>query len=363
MLAEQRASDLKFHTTNYWKKYEKRFLPYLEVHGLKGFRSGVYASGGEVLRSFGASDAPIIRNRKMPLPVRIVNRLLRRAGLVGLALRLSKRFARLDSAELTKRQDQMLATVRAVKRGTGAKPVEEIDVSSIGEPGNAFVYQGNMVTPAALYYYMRYAFVSRMVDFDRLKVFVELSSGSGKQAELLAKLHPHLALVLFDIPPQLYVAHQYLSAVFPGRVVRFAADAHLDPDLSFEPGKIYLFGNWQIDVLRTKQVDLFWSAASLGEMEPDIAQYYLGIANECAAHIYLMQKMDGKEVARRPGSHGVLSKVTIEHYHAALSDFVLAHHEPAFRPEGTMVGQGYEDSFWSRQTSNRTEISSDGRAS
>lgn len=348
MMAEQEAGDPIYHTTNYWKNYEKRLLPYLDAHGLKGFRSGVYARGGEVLHSFGASDAPL--SRKMPLPVRVVEKLLRMAGFVGPATGLRHRFSQLDPTELSARQDQMIATVMACGRGDSAKPVHNLDISRVGAPGSAFDHQRNTLTPAALYYYMRYAYVSNWLNFESLTVVAELSSGSGKQAEVLAKLHPDLTLMLFDIPPQLYVAHQYLSAVFPERVVRFDPDAHRKPDFKVERGKIYLFGNWQIDLLRSMQVDLFWSAASLGEMEPDVAQHYLFLANDIARHVYLMQKMDGKEVATRRGSHGVLSKVTLEHYQTALSDFKMMNRAQARVPDGGLLGEGYEDSFWSRKT-------------
>jgi len=348
MLAEQAASHPRFHTTNYWKNYERRLLPYLESHGLRGFRSGNYARGGEVLHSFGASDRAL--ERRPPLAARAIEKLLRRAGLVSQAAAFRRRVASLDPQELEAQQNRLVATAEAFERGAGAIPLAALDVSRVGEPASAFSYNGKTLTPAALGYYMRYAYVSRRVDFRELKLVVELSSGAGKQAEVLAKLHPHLTLVLFDIPPQLYIAHQYLSAVLPDRVVRFDPQAHLDPDHAFIPGKIHLMGNWQIDLLRGRSVDLFWSAASLGEMEPDIAQYYLDIANGCAAHVYLMQKMDGKEVAPRAGAHGVLSKVTLEQYRTALADFELLDRQPARMPDGGLPGAGYEDSFWSRRS-------------
>jgi len=47
-------------------------------------------------------------------------------------------------------------------------------------------------------------------------------------------------------------------------------------DLSnITPGRVHLLGNWQMPTLREFQFDLFWNAASFGEMEPDVVENYL----------------------------------------------------------------------------------------
>ena len=39
---------------------------------------------------------------------------------------------------------------------------------------------------------------------------MELGSGSGKQVEVVAKLHPNVCYFLFDMPPQLYLCEPFL---------------------------------------------------------------------------------------------------------------------------------------------------------
>ena len=96
-----------------------------------------------------------------------------------------------------------------------AVPLDSIDASTVGNPLDVFYVDGKAYTTSYLNYYLDYAYCCRFVDFGNVATVAELGSGVGKQVEVLRKCHPHLCFYLFDIPPQLYVCHQYLSSVFP----------------------------------------------------------------------------------------------------------------------------------------------------
>jgi putative sugar O-methyltransferase len=345
MLKEQKLADPIFHTTNYWEHYERRLLPYLRIHGLKDFRSGNYPIGGEVMDAFKADDA--LPQSDIPIIVRAVAKTLRLSGFKHTATKLRNNFSRvMYGRELEKYRDSILNYTLSSPIGSGAKQISEFDVSLIGNPTDTFSRDGKTYTSKALYYYLRYAYVSRHLNFSKISTVVELSSGSGKQAEILGKLHPNLTIMLFDIPPQLYVAQQYLSAVFGERVVPFDSETHRNPNWKPVSGKIYLLGNWQINIIKNIEVDLFWSAASLGEMEPAVVDYYLRVASIKSQNIYLMQKMNGKEIAKSINEIGVMQQVVFENYSRGLVGMKLLNRSPAYEPNKKLVGDGYEDAFW-----------------
>ena len=224
--------------------------------------------------------------------------------------------------------------------GLGSKPLKNLEISVAGNPSSVFKYEEHDLTASALYHYKRYAFASRNINFSKIENLVEMASGSGKQAEIFAKLHPHITLFLVDIPPQLYVAHQYLLEIFPDRVMRF------DPNLSSEkiartkPGQICFLGSWQLHLIGAK-IDLFWSHASFGEMEPEIVQHFLSLATPKTENFYLAQVFEGKEVARIAGDHGVMKQTILKHYLDCLSDFKIV-------DLGSIGKSNYKEIFWKR---------------
>ncbi len=359
MLEDLDAAPDIYQTTNYWKVYEQRLIPYLRNRGLKDFRSGQYTDGGEVLRSFGASDdddfeVPYGFGSKLAaLPP--VATLLRRSPLArdiqALAVRRMRRIASLGTSEeelLAKWRKVMYEEASRFGEESGAMPLSRLSASTVGGPRGIWQHGNAYYTFRLLYYYMRYAYVCRFYDFRHKATVVELSSGSGKQAEVLAQLHPQLTLCLFDIPPQLYVAHQYLSALLPERVVDYRSTRRTERATDLTPGMIYFFGNWRFDLLHEIRPELFWSAASFGEMEPHVVASYLRTVNAAADNVYLMQKMDGKERARAAGEPGVLEPTVFSHYRMGLPDFELLDRSPTSRPTGARM-PGYEDSFWTRK--------------
>jgi putative sugar O-methyltransferase len=253
-----------------------------------------------------------------------------------------------EEQNLAKWRELMFENAARYGQSSGAAPLLCLSASRIGGPQDIWERDGHLYTSSLLYYYMRYAYVCRFFDFESGATIVELGSGSGKQAEVLAKLHPGLALYLFDIPPQLYVAHQYLSALFPDRLVDYRSTRGLENVTELAPGAICVLGNWQFALLRTIRPDLFWSAASLAEMEPHVVAGYLGTVNASSENAYLMQNMAGSKKARRVGQPGVLEPTVFSHYQSGLPDFRVIDRSPSYTPAGERM-IAYEDSFWRRQ--------------
>ena len=208
---------------------------------------------------------------------------------------------------------------------------------------------GKNYTTAVMYYYLRYAYNCRYFDFDGGKTIVELGGGSGKQAEVVKKLHPTVTYLLMDIPPQLYVCEQYLKTAFPDGVVSYRETRQWTNLNELRPGYVHILPNWKLPLISSSNIDLFWNAASFQEMEPEVVENYLKLVGNSTAAIYLQQNMTGKEVASSPGAAGVRKQTTLRDYAANLREFRCEDLSPCLVPP-LMQGylRGYSDSFWRR---------------
>jgi putative sugar O-methyltransferase len=344
-------SDSIYQTSNYWANYAEKLYPYLRDHGLLNFRSDkTYKNrskafkGSEILACFSATDYRPIRKMK---PLKIVLRILNKIDKFNPRFDLIGRYQRLLSipifskSKLKRIQNQLIQEGQQSGLGTGGLALNKLDISVAGNPSGVFKNGQNNLTESAIYHFQRYAFASRNVNFQDINNIVELASGSGKQAEVFAKLHPHITIFLVDIPPQLYVAHQYLLHVFPDRVVPFDVNLSSDKLSKSKPGQINFLGSWQLHLLREK-IDLFWSHASFGEMEPAIVKHFLSLISPNSENIYLAQVFEGKEVALNPGEHGVLEQTVLKHYIENLNDFEI-------KDIASIGKSAYKEIFWKKK--------------
>ena len=346
-LLDQMMSDLRqvpreYQPTQYWENNEAELVAYLKEYGLKDFRRQHSTGARNILLSFGATDllrdewtAPELERTRI-----VSNRIIRRTRQLSAASRHVGRFQRnmyLRRMSERYRSYGSVCLAFAEQKGAewGAKSVKDLHLSMIGNPEDRFDVDDRAWSYTMLNFYMRYAWVSRFVDFDSIGSIAELGSGSGKQAEVLAKLHPNLTLFLYDIPPQLYVAHQYLKAVFPDRLVQYG------DDLNVESGSINLLPSWLFPDIKAIRPSLFWNAASFQEMEPDVVRNYLRTVDEAAPdHIYLMERMEGMPT-------GVDTATMLQDYVEGLPSYSLMPPDPSQLSNGQSEA-GYSDSYWRR---------------
>ena len=64
-----------------------------------------------------------------------------------------------------------------------------------------------------------YSIMGGMLESGTIKTIIELGGGYGRNAYFFIKKMPHARYIMVDIPPALWVAQKYLSAVFPGKKV------------------------------------------------------------------------------------------------------------------------------------------------
>ena len=350
----QEAPDI-FFPTNYWKVMERKLLPELRNFGLKDFRRRARSP----LESFGA-----VLRRPVPPQINLASfRLLNNrftytipgydAALERLSVRLASLLRVQCSTPVNTRQAEILGFERTEMLGDrfGAKSLRTISASNIGNPEWWFEVGGKNYNVSFLNKYLNYAWCCQFVDFDKISVIVEIGSGSGNQAEVLKKLFPDMTILLFDIPPQLYVCERYLSKVFPGDIVSYRETREMTSLDSLETGKIYIFGNSKFPLLTAQSNSLFWNETSFQEMEPDVVANYLSTVNKTMDHVFMNNSIAGKEVAKRPGAPGVLTPTTLEHYKEGLKDFDLissGRRLTSLAVETEPGGERQANMFWSR---------------
>ena len=90
--------------------------------------------------------------------------------------------------------------------------------------------------------------------------------------------------------------------------------------------------------------DVFWNAASFGEMEPEIVQNYLSYVLGSCKSIYLLQARKGKEST---SNSGVKKPITFEDYSKMLTGYRLINETDAYEAHRKMSQSGgYFQAVW-----------------
>jgi putative sugar O-methyltransferase len=226
-------------------------------------------------------------------------------------------------------------------------PVCHLEVSRVGNP-YGFVHGHRFLTRSALFFYMRYAYVAEHVNFRQIDTVVELGAGAGKQAEVLKRLHPHLTIVLLDTAPGLYVAERFLTTAYPQHTVPYRETR--DPGCALVPGHIHFFGNFRVDDIAPIGNTLFWSAATLEEMEPAAIEHYGRAVTPLAESLYL----HGCFGDIRRGVRSVLgagAPAPLRAYADAFPEHELVDRRVAHTGLAELVDRSgtYDDTFWARR--------------
>ncbi len=129
--------------------------------------------------------------------------------------------------------------------------------------------------------------------------------------------------------------------VFPDRVVPFNENLTSIKLSNVKPGEIYFLGSWQLSLI-TGKIDLFWSHASFGEMEPEIVKNFLHMISSSTENINLAQVFEGKEVAPKPGKHGVLEQTVLKHYLENLNNYEI-------KDIASIGKSAYKEIFWTKK--------------
>ena len=280
-----------FHVGRYWRAYEAKILEQVKTADLTELRSGKYP----IFNTFGFNDLVHQYHPTMPLYVKLLRKGVRKLFIDGRAsLPYSMRLE--DIQEMAYRHCELQGEL------SNARAISTIQAGQYGNPQDLFKIDGRDYTMNFLNFYLRYCFAQKTIQLAGNETVIELGSGAGTQVEVLKKLYPNLTILCFDLPAQLYLCENYLTNVL-GKETITSSEQNLElTDLAnLEKGKVHMFGNWQFPLLKNFKFDVFWNAASFGEMEPEIVANYLSYIKGNCEWIYLMQARQGKESSANSG--------------------------------------------------------------
>jgi putative sugar O-methyltransferase len=350
MIADMEQAPPQYKPTNYWEYKAKFFLPALTKEGLKDFRR----KSTSVFKAFGGVDVwpkYWFDLRKSRL---FNNRLLRNVpgwqAVLQTASGITDGIVKtLAPGRIHNKKLLPYRVAKKVETKFNAPAIDEIEASLVANPEYVFQVKGKNYTNSFVNYYIRYAYCCQFVDFSKIKIIVELGSGSCKLTEVIKKYHPEITFLNFDIAPQLYVGEMYLRSVFPGDVVSYEQMRNVASIPVLEPGKIYFFGAWQFPILKDFNYDLFMNVTSFQEMEPDIVANYISFINGNSQFVYLHEQMAGKEVAKKKGDFGVMKPTVLQNYIEDFSKYTLIDKTPSIKETGELKWDGHMDTFWKRK--------------
>jgi len=327
----------EFHATSYWRSYEQDILDTIAGIDIGEIQSGKYP----ILATFGFGASVYTYHPHSPFWKNIVLKFIHRVVIRDKAV-LPYGLCLSTIREMAYHHCEVMANL------TKAKPIGGIEMATAGNPADVFEIDGRHYSVHFLSYYLRYCFAHKNIPIGGSEIIVELGSGSGTQIEVLKKLYPDLTVLCFDLPAQIFLCEAYLSEAL-GKEKIVGTDATLAwNDLShLKRGHVHFFGNWQIPLVKDCECDIFWNAASFGEMEPEVVRNYLSYIKGEAKWIYLLQARHGKETT---GSVHVQDKCTFDDYGRMLSGYVLQDHHDAYEAVRRLSQSGgYFEAVWKRE--------------
>jgi putative sugar O-methyltransferase len=291
MMAEMAEAPAGFRATPYWEYYQSATLEILRTNGLLDLRR----LKNPEITSFGCYEGPLFNTPEALLAMGLSERDVEAVGAFVQVLQRhpNTRFLPLGrSITDIIRLELRALEMEARQISPNAVSVFELDCSMAGNPLGRFVVDGHWYTHQHIEKYRNYLECFRAFDLTTVDTVVEIGSGMGQQVEVLRKLHPHLSFVLVDIPPQLYVSHQYLAGIFGDDAVDYR-ETHQGSLRNLEPGKLYFLGPWMLPGLEPRARTLVWNARSFQEMSEDVVKGYHEVFREFAHYLFLINRAKG----------------------------------------------------------------------
>lgn len=317
MMADMKQGGDLYQPTNYWAYYERYLLPELTKRGLRDFRR----RHGSVLTSFGATDLQpfgvVEIGSRVPAARRVaaaLNRLIER--LPGITLRV---WGVPAEFRILYFYNQVSEKFQAI-----GFDIRSCPTTRLGNPEDLLEIDGAAWSFMHLQYCAIFADAYRHLSLKPDAVICELGPGMGRNLEVIARLFPNATLLAFDIPPQLYVANQYLTSVFGKRALGYGSALQVEPRGRVPDearGRIVMLPTWKMPEWSGVPVDVFWNSASFQEMEPAVVRNYLGLVRSMRPEfIYINALPQGNYWGgASAGTGGTKLPVTEREYKESLS--------------------------------------------
>lgn len=155
---------------------------------------------------------------------------------------------------------------------------------------------------------IEYYAISEPATLANTKTVLEIGGGYGRNAFVLATLHPKMRIIMVDILPALYIAQRYLGSQFPDKK-QFRArqfDAFKDVEKEMRNAQFIFLMPHQIALLPDNYVDITINISSFGEMGLDQIKWYFKEIDRVTSQYFYMKQW---EVSKNP-----FDKLTIHRF-------------------------------------------------
>lgn len=337
LIEEYKKSPEIFQAGRYWKAYEDKIIREIEKTDINELRSGKHP----IFATFGFGESIYYYHPNQFFYRKLILKIIRRFFITNKQI-LPYSLSLLDIREMAYHHCLLQGELANIK------PISEIEVSTFGKPQDLFKIKGKQYTMAFLTYYIRLCYAQKHLKLEGNEIIVELGSGSGHQVEILKKVFPNLTILCFDLPYSLYLCSEYLKkALGEESIIKPSIAINIKDTTNIEKGKVHMFGNWQFPLLKNFKFDIFWNAASFGEMEPKIVKNYLNYILEGCQAIYLLQAKHGKESTK---NKGVETPIRFDDYVSMLNGFKLIDESDAFQAHRRLAESGgYFHAVWRKE--------------
>lgn len=220
LVGDAKAQDSLYRPGPYWDRKVKIASSQIRKHGLADFR-GTSTTVGQ---SFSDNTILDIRQLSGSPRTRVLRRLLNSSPLRG----EFDQQVRLTSAALSQMRDY-----RSQAWDHNPRVMELLRKYSLENSVNcgcidSVRLQGNDVSAHYLQILDAHDQIAAHLDHTRFTSMIEIGGGFGAYVHLLVSNYPSLRKILYvDISPPLYVATQYLRALYGSSVISFRETAHL----------------------------------------------------------------------------------------------------------------------------------------
>jgi putative sugar O-methyltransferase len=139
---------------------------------------------------------------------------------------------------------------------------------------------------------IEYYSMKEAVDFAHCRHILEIGGGYGRNAYVILKLNPHVHYMLVDVPPALWIAQRYLSAVFPNKRVFAARDFtdYASVRGEMEQCEIVCLLPHQLALLPSRRFELALNISSFAEMQLEqINAYFAQLQRVTRDYFYTKQ--------------------------------------------------------------------------
>jgi len=165
--------------------------------------------------------------------------------------------------------------IEACATALGNHPFKNFDESTIGNPIEQFIFNGNRCSRPAYNYMLGLLFLMSHEPELNIRSVVELGGGHGALGEILFKSELEVdRYINFDIPPTCIFAEYYLSQLFQDKLGSNLNDVWQETIQISDLNGLHVRPNWDIQNLNGP-IDLFVNYHSFQEMEPRVVKRYL----------------------------------------------------------------------------------------